>query len=164
MDAEKQCEIVYEVENLNDNANIILFSVTVHYIDENFQRRSQVIACVPTSGSKTGASIAADIKEALSKVGIEIENVHLLVRDAAANMIKASKIAGLSSIDCMIHKLQLTVKDALKSSKEIIKQAKTMPSLFNRLTKFREDFEKMCSSLGVQSKALIQVSIILYAL
>lgn len=134
-----------------------MFSLTAHYIDENFHRRFEVVACLPTSGSKTGESIAADLKEALVKAQIPIEKCHLLVRDAAPNMVKGANLSGLSSIDCMVHKLQLAVKDALKSYKSIIKEAKRIPSLFNRSSKFRKDFEEMASNLGAEVKALIQV-------
>ena len=115
---------------------------------------------MPTSGTKTGEAIAADIKEALTKVQVPLKKCHLLVRDAAPNMVKGAKLANLPSIDCFVHKLQLAVKDALKDYKQTIKEAKRLPALYNQSTKFREDFEKTANALNVRVKALIQVLII----
>jgi hypothetical protein len=142
--------------------DLSFFSLTVHYIDDNFNRQFKVVACLPTSGSKTGEAIAADLKEALAKAEIVLEKVHLLVRDAAPAMKNGTDLAGLDSIDCMIHKLQLAVKDALKDYKSLVKEAKKLPALFNRSSKFRKDFEDMCEKLGIEAKALIQVGLNLF--
>lgn len=119
---------------------------------------------MPTSGSKTGEAIAEDIKEALIKIQIPTAKCHLLVRDAAPSMVKGAKLAGLTSIDCFVHKLQLAVKDALKGYKSIIKKAKRLPALYNQSAKFRKDFERTANGLNVGVKALIQVRLIRFLL
>lgn len=134
------------------------FSLTVHYIDNFFQRQFEVAACLPTSGSKTAEAIATDIGDAMNKIQLPLEKCHLLVRDAAPSMVKGANLAGLQSIDCFVHKLQLAVKDALKDYKQLIKEAKRLPALYNQSTKFREDFIKTSKGLNVEEKALIQVN------
>lgn len=137
------------------------FSLTVHYIDNDFRRQFEVAGCLSISGSKTGEAIAADIKEALQRVQIRTAKCHLLVRDAAPNMVSGAKLAELPSIDCFIHKLQLAVKDALKDYKLVIKKAKRLPALYNQSSKFRKDFEKTAIGLEIELKVLIQVRLIL---
>jgi len=140
-------------------SNLIIFSLTAHFINEDFVRKFDLIYCKPIEGSKTAENIANVLRAALEEVRIPEEKRVLLIRDAARSMIKASKVANLPSIDCFIHKLQLAITDSLKPFEEVLKAARKVSSLFNRSSKFRKSFEEMSVQLSLDHKVLFQVCI-----
>lgn len=50
------------------------------------------------------------LSETLQEWAIEKDNIHLLIRDNAANIKKAASDLQLSSESCFLHSLQLVVK------------------------------------------------------
>jgi hypothetical protein len=139
------------------NASNQFMSLTAHYIDSNFERHFEVLCCKPIDCAHTGTNIAKLITDALDEAEIPVEKRHILIRDAASNMKSAAKLAKLPSIDCFVHKIQLCVRDALAPFEDLIKQARKIPSLYNRSNKFRKSFKEMAVQMGLKSKALVQV-------
>jgi len=133
--------------------------LTAHFIDEDFTRKFALIYCKPIEGSKTGDNIANVILSAIEEAQIPDEKRVLLIRDAARSMIKAARVANLPSIDCFIHKLQLSINNALVPFEADLKSARKIPSLFNRSSKFRKAFQELCSQMSLDYKVLIQVLI-----
>lgn len=65
------------------------------------------------AGSHTGEKISLKMHEMLGNWSISTAQVHLILRDNAANMIKGLDDAELANVGCFIHSLQLVVRDGL---------------------------------------------------
>ena len=81
------------------------YSLTAHIIDENYERKFYVLSTEPFDQAHTGPNIAECLQNLLTEFGIE--NVHLILRDAATSMISAMDFLGCEHFDCMVHKIQL---------------------------------------------------------
>jgi hypothetical protein len=95
-----------------------LLSVTVHWIDANWQRRSAVIAATPVEGSHTADNIATVVKDTMAKWNLT-DKVHVFVRDNGKNMVAGLRQANFPSISCFSHTLQLCVKRGLTSQRAV---------------------------------------------
>ena len=106
----------------------------------------------------TGEYIALKLKEAIRMWSLEIK-VHLGIRDNAANMICAMRMAEITSFGCVSHTLQLVIQDALftqASVEAVIKKSRRIVTHFKhseQACRKMEDFQKSC---GVPSHKLLQ--------
>ena len=89
-----------------------LLSLTAHWFSDLFER-SAVLHAGPIHGSHTGEVLCEHYKRMLAKWKIKESQVHLMVRDNAANMIKAMKDGSFSDLGCFVHTLQLIVHDGV---------------------------------------------------
>lgn len=135
--------------------------MTAHYFDSDFTRQTDLIFCKPLDCAHTGENIAKVLLEGLNEARIPKQKRHLLVRDAAATMSCAAKHTKVPSIDCFIHKIQLCVHDAMADFENVVKEAKKVPSLFNRSSKFRKSFKEVAEQMNLKFKVLIQVSFVI---
>ena len=72
------------------------------------------LACIlevcPFPGSHTIVEMISKLFEGWK---IDKTRVHAVVRDNAANMVAGVRLCGLSAVSCVIHTLQLVVKDSI---------------------------------------------------
>ena len=87
-----------------------LLSLTAHWLTEEFVKKSAVHV-QPLEESHTGEYLAQVYKKMLTGWEINQDQVHLVLRDNAANMAKAMREASLPSLGCFAHTLQLVVDD-----------------------------------------------------
>ena len=66
-------------------------SFTAHWLIESFERKSAVLHAQSFPGEHTGELISNKYREMLAGWGIKKEQVHLIIRDNASNMVKAMK-------------------------------------------------------------------------
>ena len=97
-----------------------LLSLTAHWLMDDFTRQSAVLHVQPLDDSHTGEYLGGVYKEMLEGWGISEEQVHLVLRDNAANMAKAMREASLRSFGCFAHSLQLVVDDGVLSQQAVI--------------------------------------------
>ncbi|KAH9643336.1 hypothetical protein HF086_008823 [Spodoptera exigua] len=97
------------------SANVSLLSLTCHGINENFERKSIILKCETFEDRHTGDIIAEKYECMLTEWGIARDQVHCIIRDEGSNMKRAMAISQFRDIDCTAHKLQLCVKNGLKS-------------------------------------------------
>lgn len=72
------------------------FSITIHCVDEEFQRCDFILSAFSMDGlSHTGANISAKIEESLEANGLPLKNCVALVRDDASNMKLAAQLIKL---------------------------------------------------------------------
>jgi len=71
--------------------------------------------CNPLEDSHTGEYLAEVCKKTFNNWKISANQVHLVLRDNAANMAKAMQEASLPSFGCFAHSLQLVVEDGVLS-------------------------------------------------
>jgi len=94
-------------------------SLSAHWIDADFTRRSLVLNAKRFPQSHTGANICQMFENMFEDWKIETARRHCLVRDGASNMTLGSNLLGISSIHCFIHRLQLVIHDAILSQRAV---------------------------------------------
>lgn len=97
----------------NSNSNTSFLSLTAHWLKENFSFEHYVLHCKEIEGRHTGLNICENIKAMLSNWSINLDRVHLVVRDNAYNMRLGMSLLNTNSLPCFIHTLQLVIKDSL---------------------------------------------------
>ena len=75
---------------------------------------------MPLEESHTGEYMAGKYLEMLAEWEIKHDQVHLVLRDNAANMAKAMRDASLPSLGCFAHTLQLVVHDGVLSQRVVM--------------------------------------------
>ena len=103
-----------------DNAVAALLSLTAHWLTESFERMSAVLNVLPLDESHTGQYLAKKYEEMLASWKIPLNEVHLVLRDNAANMVKAMRDSALPSFGCFAHSLQLVVNDEVLAQQAVL--------------------------------------------
>ena len=135
-------------------ANEAYMSLTLHFVNRNFNLIKKVISCKHFPGSHTAVAIAVEIDkqiESLPNVKSECEKV--VVHDAAANM-RASfpNSSQLShSLLCADHAINLVLQKAVEGCEPIqkaITKATLLSSKTHRSTLANELIKKACKDVG----------------
>ncbi|RXN38504.1 zinc finger BED domain-containing 4-like protein [Labeo rohita] len=92
---------------------VSLISLTSQWIDESFTPQRAILHVKQLRGLHTSQAIVHVFEEMLQTWGIPKTSVHVVLRDNAKNMIKAMNDAGLPSLPCVAHTLQLAVHEGL---------------------------------------------------
>uniref|UniRef100_A0A8C5MY44 BED-type domain-containing protein n=1 Tax=Leptobrachium leishanense TaxID=445787 RepID=A0A8C5MY44_9ANUR len=98
---------------------VSLISLTAQWVDGDFTLQQVMLHAKKFQGSHTGQAIATMLEEMFETWAIPKSSVHVVVRDNAKNMIKGMEDAGLPSISCVAHTLQLAVSEGLLSQRSI---------------------------------------------
>ncbi|KAI2668488.1 Zinc finger BED domain-containing protein 4 [Labeo rohita] len=98
---------------------VSLISLTSQWIDESFTPQRAILHVKQFRGSHTSQAIVHVFEEMLQTWGIPKTLVHVVLRDNAKNMIKAMNDAGLPSLPCVAHTLQLAVHEGLLAQRSI---------------------------------------------
>ena len=104
----------------SDDGGASLLSLTAHWLTDTFARKSAVLQVMPLEESHTGEYMAGKYLEMLAEWEIKHDQVHLVLRDNAANMAKAMRDASLPSLGCFAHTLQLVVHDGVLSQRVVM--------------------------------------------
>lgn len=98
---------------------VSVISLTAQWIDANFTLHQVMLHAKKFQGSHTGQAIRSILEEMLDTWAIPKSSVHVVVRDNGRNMIKGVQDAGLQSLSCVAHTLQLAVSEGLLSQRSI---------------------------------------------
>ena len=94
-------------------------ALTIHFIKKAaWQRKSAVLQCLPFAESHTAENLLLALESAFSEYKIR-ERLHLVVRDNAANIVKAVNDGDLKHVGCFLHGLHLVVTNSLKKQKSV---------------------------------------------
>jgi hypothetical protein len=96
-----------------------LLSITGHWITDSWERRAAVIAACSIDGSYTADNIAGIVKSLLTKWNIG-SKVHVFPGDNTKNITAGLRDAGVPSVSCFSHTLQLCVRAGQVSQRAII--------------------------------------------
>ena len=107
---------IWSTEVSNDS----LLSFTVHWLSEVFEKKEAVLHAHPLPGSHTGEMLCREYNTMLSNWNIDNEQVHLIVRDNASNMVKAMSDGDFEDLGCFAHTLQLVINDGILSQRVVI--------------------------------------------
>uniref|UniRef100_A0A915JSB4 Transposase n=1 Tax=Romanomermis culicivorax TaxID=13658 RepID=A0A915JSB4_ROMCU len=85
-----------------------LISLTAHVVTSGFERQKLILHAQPMTDKRhTGEHINEIFTKMLTSWGINLTDVHLIVRDRGSNMVKGLNDAGVSNLDCVAHQLHL---------------------------------------------------------
>jgi len=93
-----------------------LLSITAHWVTDFWDRQSAVVAACPFEWSHTAHNLAGIVTSLLEKWNIGSK----VLWDNAKNMTAGLREAGVESVSCFSHTLQLCVKTNLASQRAII--------------------------------------------
>ena len=136
-----------------------LMSLTSHWIDDQWERRSAILQTSHLPGSHTAANICGKLLQMLSEWKLE-NKVHVVLRDNARNMSKGLDDAGVRSVGCLAHTLQLCVKAGLDSQRAIedaVSICRKIATHFSHSTLAKERMSAIQSTIpGLHAHAIIQ--------
>jgi hypothetical protein len=92
-------------------------SLTLHFIDNNFELQNIVLEVEAFRGKHSGIRIGNALDKALRRWRLDKNNCTLLIRDGASNAISAARTLGLESMSCIAHSLHLVVGAALSAKR-----------------------------------------------
>ncbi|XP_053181398.1 zinc finger BED domain-containing protein 4-like [Scomber japonicus] len=98
---------------------VSMLSLTAQWLDKDFVLKKSVLHSQECRGSHTAEAIASAFEGMFETWTIPKENVHVVVRDNARNMAKATSEFGVPSLPCMAHTLQLAVNGGALSQRSI---------------------------------------------
>ena len=147
----------------NSKTKTSYLSLTAHWLNESFEYKHRALHCKEIKGSHTGFNIYENIKEMLENWGINMNRIHVFLRDNAFNMKAGMLMLESSSAPCFIHTLQLIIKDSLFTESNIsvlIAKARQTVGHFNHSSTACEKQKKIQVALGSSvslQKALLLV-------
>jgi len=97
--------------------NHSLISLTVHWIDESYARRSAILHVHKMEGSHSGAAICQMIEKMVDGWKISKQRVHLVLTDNASNVKKTLRDCDLHGY---AHSLQLVEHDGVLSQQMVV--------------------------------------------
>lgn len=100
-------------------SQVSMLSLTAQWLDKDFVLKKSVLHSQECRGSHTAEAIASAFEGMFETWTIPKENVHVVVRDNARNMAKATSEFGVPSLPCMAHTLQLAVNGGALSQRSI---------------------------------------------
>lgn len=103
----------------SDVSPVSMLSLTAQWLDEDFNLQQAMLHAQECPGSHTAAMICQAFNTMLAHWNITKDQVHVVLRDNARNMIKAMEECGLASLGCVAHTLQLAVNEAVLSQRSI---------------------------------------------
>ena len=114
-------------------------SVTLHYIDNNWEMTSFALGTFPLTESHTGESIQCWIKDLLKEFNVDSNKVVSFVHDNGSNIDLATRLLenelGWFSMGCADHTLQLCVNAGLKVNRSV---DQTIAAACHHVTHFRK--------------------------
>ena len=133
-------------------------ALTIHFIKKaTWQRKSAVLQCLPFAESHTAENLLLVLESAFSEYKIR-ERLHLVVRDNAANIVKAVNDGRLKHVRCFLHGLHLVVTNSLKKQKSVatlLTKIRSIVRKFRHSTKAKSVLMKAQEREGMPRHTLI---------
>ena len=94
-------------------------SMTSHCLGKNFNKKTVVVRVTPFPIRHTAENITELIKDIIAEFKISRSKIHLIVRDNAANVVRAIKDTPYDSLSCFLRTLQLMINDCIFDQKMV---------------------------------------------
>lgn len=137
----------------------LFFSLTANCIDENFNTSMVVLRVKPFPDSHTASNICEIVQDVVDEYKIPPYEVHMIVHDNAANMVKGIANTGFNSLSCFLHTCQLVVLDAIfeqRIMKDIIANCRQITGHFNHSPSAYAKLEALQTQHNLPKHKLIQ--------
>jgi len=134
-------------------------TVTTHWLDDYYRRKSAVIALVHLTESKTAENLSKEFLQVLQQWHIPLMKVNPVLRDNGPNIAKAMRDSAVASIGCLAHTLQLVIKDALfvqKSVEDVLSIARSVVGHFKHSSTAKERLQNLQRTLKLPEHQLVQ--------
>lgn len=141
----------------NPTKTCSLLSFTAHFI-LGPQRLKVVLGANVLEEDHTGSYISQKLIELVNSHNIK-NKIHMAIRDNAANMNCATRIAEFSALGCVAHSLQLVIHDAIflqENMVVLIKKCRKIVGHFKRSEQASRYLSKCQETCGVVQHSLIQ--------
>ncbi|XP_033995699.1 zinc finger BED domain-containing protein 1-like [Trematomus bernacchii] len=89
-------------------------SLTVHYIDADFNLKTKCLQTAFFPEDHTGQNIAHGLREAMAAWGLKEDKLVCMTTDNAANIKLAPEVNGWMRLQCFGHRLHLAIENAMK--------------------------------------------------
>ncbi|KAL3989107.1 hypothetical protein ACER0C_013425 [Sarotherodon galilaeus] len=131
-------------------------SLTVHFIDMDFNMKTK---CLQTSffpGDHTGQNIAAGLKQALATWDLEESKLVCITTDNDAYVILAAELNGWMRLQCFGHRLHLAIERAMKDHRieRAVGVCKQVVSTFSFSWKKKRELKKAQIDLKLPDHSL----------
>lgn len=133
----------------NPTKTCSLLSFTAHFV-VGPKRLKVILGAMVLDEDHTGAVLADKLLELAREYHIE-KKIHMAIRDNAANMGAATRIANFTALGCVAHTLQLVIHDALFKQvivKNIITKCRKIVGHFKKseqASRYLNRFQETCS-------------------
>ncbi|XP_033221178.1 zinc finger BED domain-containing protein 4-like [Belonocnema kinseyi] len=134
-------------------------SLTVHWLDDHFEKRSAALNVDVFPGSHTGDAIADRLTDLLASWSLDKIRVHLLMRDNGGNMAKECRVSDIGSKGCTIHTLQLVIKNTIEGNEAVsilLKKCKKISTFFHKSAPATTKLVQIQRDLNLKVKKLKQ--------
>ena len=141
----------------NPTKTCSLLSFTAHFVHDSVLRKV-ILSVSVLDEDHTGAYLASKLTEASAQWNLE-SKIHLGVRDNAANMVSAMRIAGMRDVGCTAHTLQLVIHDALftqTSVESLVKKSRKIVTHFKHSEQACRKLVDCQNSCGIPQHKLLQ--------
>jgi len=132
----------------NPSKSCSLLSFTGHFL-QGATRQKVILAAMVLDEDHTGTYLASRLKDAIETWNLQ-GKIHMGLRDNAANMISAMRIAEVEDFGCMAHTLQLVLHDALfeqSAVQNIVKKSRRLVTHFKhseQASRHLSDCQRSC--------------------
>jgi len=131
--------------------------IKVHYAF-NFEINEETLCCKHLPFPHTAENISKSIFEELEKYAIT-KKTKFLITDNGSNMKLAAEKLGIQSLPCIVHTLQLTVKNIIKSVLPLIKKVRRLSKHFRKSPKLRQRLNDYRTLLNREKQIEVLVDI-----
>lgn len=131
-------------------------TVTVHFVNNDWELKSYVLQTKVMSGSHTGANISEELQKIAHEWKIDNKEP-VVVTDNASNMSVAIELTGYQHVRCFAHVLNLASQRALKVTavSRLLAKVRRISTFFHRSTVGAEALKRNQHLLGLPPHKLI---------
>ncbi|XP_055053943.2 E3 SUMO-protein ligase ZBED1 [Misgurnus anguillicaudatus] len=131
-------------------------SLTIHYIDANFNLNTKCLQTAFIPEDHTGQNIAHALREAVAAWGLNEEKLVCITTDNASNIKLAADVNGWMRLQCFGHRLHLAIENAMKDSRidRAMGVCKKLVSSFSYSWKKKRDLAEAQKQLNLPEHSL----------
>ena len=139
-------------------ANYSYISLTVHYINKNWELCYHLLETAETSEDHTACNLATGMEEGFERWNLKAASLSAAVTDNARNISLAIEQLDWSHVGCFAHTIQLGVQKAMELPKvaQALGRAKRLVSHFNHSCKSSNILRRKQRDLKHAEQCLIQ--------
>lgn len=122
-------------------------SLTLHYLDVDFQQKMVLLGCFSFDESHEGSAIQEKINGIVEEYRL-FQKIHLVVRNNAANVVAALGTSKFNHIGCFLHILQLVVVHAVflqSGVKTVIKESQANREVLQQVSSLNPAVSQLVS-------------------
>ncbi|CAI5450137.1 unnamed protein product [Caenorhabditis angaria] len=159
---EYKCKLIRELSNVDnmcisfdgwsDTGNKHEYLAVVAHFTKNDENTYRIIGAIDVSKKRhTSNYLKTSMEDVLKEFQIT-DKVVVLIRDGAANAIKAAELMDVPHYDCLAHKINLAVKDGLDVFSElsnIVGKLRTICTLLNKSSVARKEYVNLSELMDI---------------